>query len=436
VPNGMGFVFLKAAQWEISRKSVIPDLFRKHIRGSLSGPFDAAGDLFLFFKFLGVETFDNISAYKGHGLWQLNRYCGSIPDENDVLLKINDLYQWDKANTDQPPSNLIVEYNLEKKHIFSEINGFEIFLEDGSEITIDARMSSFGVSSGGMVSSRDTMPINKAMTWLSNYLISNIQCPIFRSVPGETKFDKVFYDMVAVFENCPGKKILKAGVLNEDNELIAEFSIIPVQKRTFMVGMEPQKREFTELTKTVKWAGKKPFYHETTKRTFYYAETRTDFVAVQFQEKADDFRIITVWRNKEEDPCWAILTNLKKEESEEILNRYISRWPYFDEQGRAVSGMETLLNRGKPAETMSKKCENIDFSCIFSDYVEMLDEFCKRHFFQKNFSKIDITQMIQMIYRIPGAIHETEKDVKIFLDATEVSLYRKDMEYAVHRVKQ
>jgi len=436
VHNGMGYVFLKAAQLEVSSKSIISELFRKHIRGPLSGPFDLASEMFMFFKFLGVKTFDEMAVYKGHGLWQLNSYCGIIPDEENVLLKLSELFQWDKTVTGKLPLSIVMEYNLEKKHVFSEINGFKILLEDGSEVLIDSRMASFGVSSGEAVSLRNTAPINKAMTWLSHCLISNIQCAIFRTIPGRTKFDKIFYDMVAVFENFPGKKILKISTLNENNKMIAEFSVIPAQKRTFMIGVDPQQREFEELTKTAKWAGKKPWFHQATDRIFYCAETRTSYAATRFQEEMDELRVITIWRDNEKEPCWAILTNSEKEKSEQILDMYVSRWPYFTEQGNMFSGIELLSNEGTAMEAATKESESTIFSTVFNDYVESLNKYCKRHFFQQNLSDVDINDMMSIIYGISGSIYETRHYVEVILDVPESALYRSDLRCAANSVNQ
>ncbi len=44
VSSGMGFVFLKAAQWKISNRSLMGELFAKHMHAPVSKRFDAARD--------------------------------------------------------------------------------------------------------------------------------------------------------------------------------------------------------------------------------------------------------------------------------------------------------------------------------------------------------------------------------------------------------
>ena len=45
---------------------------------------------------------------------------------------------------------------------------------------------------------------------------------------------------------------------------------------------------------SVKWAAKKPYYHQESDRVVYFGETKTDSLAAQFQGKVDDFRVISV----------------------------------------------------------------------------------------------------------------------------------------------
>jgi len=196
--NGMGFVFLKAAQWETSSKSLISELFKKHVSGSAQDSFNIACEMFLFLKFLGVESFEQVSAYQEHGLWQLNKLSGPVSGENEALLKLKELFQWSSNVATALSSGIVMEYDLEKKHVFSQVSGFELTLEDNTSLIIDAAMSSLDFNMKA--------PINKSMAWLSNYLISNIHSPVFFTVPGEGKFDQRFYELIAIFENFPGKK--------------------------------------------------------------------------------------------------------------------------------------------------------------------------------------------------------------------------------------
>ncbi len=308
--GGMGFVFLKAAQWEISRRSLLAEIFEKHINMPISKRFDSVVDMFLFFKFLGVESFDHISAYRRHGLWALNSFCNPEVNESKDLAELQELFRWNASMQDSPSlMGLIMEYKRMKEQVLLEVKGFKFLLEDKSEMTMDAAMSSF--TGGGDVppTHYGALLMDRAMTKLSNCLISNIQNAVFYKAPGEEKFDRALYDMVAIFEDIPGKKILKMFVLDKNDQKIAEFSIIPSQKRNFLVGLHPRQKEFGEMTKAAKWAAKRSFYHRGADKTIHLSETKTDFIATQIPGYGRQLRIITVWQNEEKEPCWGVLTS-------------------------------------------------------------------------------------------------------------------------------
>lgn len=430
--RGMGFVFLKAAQWEISSRSWTAALLRKYITAPVSGHFDAAVDMFLFLKFLGAETFEDAAAYEDHGLWLLNGFGRHDPDGNRDLSGLRELFGWDKTMRDPAAAaRLVMEYGREKEQAFLDADGFRLLLEDGSELTMDASMSSFAAGPAPSQPAGRPLPVDKAMTWLSNCLISNIRSPVFQKIPGEDRFDQSFYDMAAVFENFPGKRILKTSVFSGKDGEIAAFSTVPRQKRTFLAGVDPRQGEFKELTKTVKWAGKRPFYHEETDTAVYFTETKTDFITAQLAQlkgKTGVFRVITVWQEKEADPFWAVLTNQGRGSGGEILGEYMSRWPYFGLPARNVSVLSCDISETKRRE--------MPVTDIFRDFIESLHGYCRRHFFPQACSSMNVTELIPILYDLPGNFHETKERVAVSLEIPDSAVHRKDIEYAVRRVNE
>lgn len=424
VLNGMGFIFLKAAQWELLSKPFMSELFKSHVSTSFHGSFDASCEMFLFLKFLGAQSFDHVSDYCGHGLWKLNKFT----DENDAMSDLSELFQWSANITDALASSIVMEYDLEKKYISLQASGFELLIEDGTKLMIDADMSSLSLGS--------KVPINKSIAWLSNYLISNVSSPVFFTVPGKKTFDRTFYDMVAVFENFPGKKIQKAVILDQNNREITEFSTIPVLRRNFLAGVTPQQKEFSDLTKNSKWAAKVPFYHQGSDRVVFYGETKTDSLGAHLREKMEDFRVISVWQNKEDDPFWAILTNQRQGSGEDILKAYMSRWPYFGGLEQEVRKNDSLYNIGKEEGSTTHKCGKLEFEGIFSDFVGILSRHCQQHYFLNNYSDTDISDMVQAVYEMRGSLHEEKDCIIVSLDVPAASQYRKDIEWALRRVNE
>jgi hypothetical protein len=436
ISDGAGFIFLKAAQWDLAERSLMAELFKKYIQSSVSDRFDSLSDMFLFLKFLGEDSFESTSTYRGHGLGVLNHFCQPSANENKDLLELQELFQWDK--TMQKSSALpsfIMEYNKIKEQAFLEVKGLKLFLEDKTEITMDAEMASFGGGSSIPPLPYGSSPIHKAMARLSNALVSNIQNAVFHKAPGEARFDRVVYDMVAVFENIPGKRILKISVLDLQGEEMARFSTVPFQKRAFLMGVTPQQKEFGELTKSVKWAEKKSFYHEGTDRTVYFTETKTNFMTTQIDESVDDYRIITVRKGEESAPSWGILTNQQKGSGEDILKEYMSQWPYFGESLQEAPIFVLPPGNHEESQKRENKDEKKDFS-IFRDFVGALHKYCQRQFFPPAHSKDDINCFIADVYGVPGSYYEGEGHLTVFLDVEKGSPYRKDLQYAVKRVNE
>jgi len=434
--KGMGFVFMKAGQWEISNNSTMAALLKKHYgEGQLPRIFDVASEMFLFFNFSGTKNIDHISTYKEHGLWQLN-ICGDNTDEDKVLLKTIELFKRSETIGETLASKIAMEYNLEKNQIFSQVCNFKLTLEDGTKLNIDALFSKFSGSTLPSVTKGERIAINKAMTWLSNYLISNNSNIIFHSVAGDSRFDQTFYDLVAVFENLQGKKIIRISVLDKTDEPLAEFSTIPCKKRLFLTGVDPKRKEFVQLTGNAKWAGKKPFYHKETDKIVYFAETKSGCLGAQFQQKIDDFRVITIWREGEKKPFWAILTNKEEGSGEKVLRLYMSRWPYFNENQIRVAVPEAQTKGVEKNGNVTQKDEFIQFLGIFDDYVGRLNQYCQQRFFPPSYSENDISKMIQMVYETSGSINTERDRITVSLNIPESASYYRDLQYAAKRVNE
>ncbi|MCK5081875.1 MAG: hypothetical protein KAR31_03115, partial [Candidatus Omnitrophica bacterium] len=354
-------------------------------------------------------------------------------NENKDLLELQELFQWENTICNSPSMpNLIMEYNRIKEQTFLEVKGFKFLLEDRSELAMDASMVSFGGGGRIPLFSCSSLPIHKAMARLSNCLISNIQSAIFHKGPGETRFDRAFYDMVAVFENISGKRILRVTVVDQKDEEIAEFSTVPFQKRTFLVGIRPKQKEFEELTKSVKGAGKRPFYHTGTDKIVHFAETRTNFMTGQVKESKEDFRVIMVWKDEEKDPCWGVLTNQQSGSGEDILKAYMSQWPYLGETLQEDPVL--VLSRDTQDQGAKEEEERKKDSGIFIDFIGALQEYCQKQFFPPAYARGDIDRLVASIYGTPGIYWGTENSLRVFLDVEKGSEYRKDLEYAVKKV--
>ena len=191
--KGMGFIFLKAAEWEISKTPLLGGLLRSFapVPDPLPAPsdrFDSVAESFVFLKILGQENFDEVSAYENHGLWVLNDLSCDPTDLKKFL-------DWTKTLSDQ--KSLAAKYLTEETQAFLEVNSFKLFLQDKSELKIDCRFSSLWADK---VPAGLSLAVQKAMEVLSYFLISNNEPCLFKAMP-LTKQPEAFYALLAAFEN-------------------------------------------------------------------------------------------------------------------------------------------------------------------------------------------------------------------------------------------
>ncbi|HQP10285.1 MAG TPA: hypothetical protein PKV41_02740, partial [Candidatus Omnitrophota bacterium] len=353
--------------------------------------------------------------------------------ESKDKMELQELFHWSNSIENPLLQEMIMEYKRAKEQIFTEIKGFGLLLEDQSEISMDSAMSSFSGGRDFFPGDRGGVPMDKALSRLSACLVSNIRSAIFYKAPGEAKFDRVFYDMLAMFNNVPGKKIIKASMIDDHDQKIAEFSVIPSHKRRFLMGICPQQKEFEGLTKTAKWAAKQSFYHRGTDRILRFSEIKVDSIETLKPEKSSAFRIITVWKNDDQKPCWAILTNCARQNSEEILKEYMMRWPYFGEDIKEGSVLE-LTDSSAVQELPEESIGNVQEMC--NDFIVSLHRYCQKHFFPKNYSRIDVNSLLATVYGMSGTFYALKDSMVVSLDMDQGLGYYKDLQYAVRKVNE
>lgn len=427
--KGAGCVFLKAAQWEISGEHFLERLMKKCLKKPLAGYFPSASDIFTFAQFLGIGDFEKLSAYHDHALWVLNEETqGRDHDRHNTLLELKQLFLGDSGFQGAALRKLIVEYGLERDNAFMDIKGYKLSLEDGSELFVDARMSSFSGSPAAIPEEASGIPVNKALTLLSNCLISNVQDCVFQRIPGENQFGRPVYDMMGAFANLPRCRIRKAALISEKGLEFAEFSVIPAQKRFFIAGVNPSQSGFKELIKAVKWAPKRPYYHELLDKIFYYTDTKSEMHQGEPTDHKNTIRVVTLWEEKDKDPIGAIVTNREKEPGEAIVERYVSSWPYFGADRARISEWVDVPQRSH------EKIDN--FSGIFKDFAACLDQYVRSHFLPSNHYSIGTSSLMTDIYGIPGQIFKADEYILVTLEVTSAYPYFSDIEFAAKMVNE
>lgn len=423
--EGMGCVFLKAAQWQLSRTPVLGALLRKHIPEVLPAQFDAFCDMAPCLNLLGVCEFSQMERLTNHALWHLNGF--------EQPLTGLEISGWgNRIQAVAPSVRFFMEYEKEKRQVFMEAKYFEFYLENGARVMTDACLAGLGEENfptplpfpeeEGFLTCAE-----RAMTMLSRCVISNNQPAVFLSSDG--RISGAVWDMVAAFEGMEGRQFQKVVVFGGAGEQIAEFSWFPRKKRFFMLGVWPWQEEFLTLSKNTKMV--EPFYDEVTDKVFYIAAGPAAIFEKELKLKGAPLRSVTVLSSPEGDPVMVILTNCADKAPADIMQAFLGRWPNLDAgpAGRAlhaagISGagkararmpvgsqgfpQEDVSGAAGPALGSAERRVGQSPSLVFQDWGGALNQYCQKHFFGGEFSGLDITQLISTLYSLDGycAAHE------------------------------
>lgn len=457
--EGMGCVFLKAAQWMACRTSVLGSLLRKYAQGPLPPDFDALCDGLACLSVAVADLpdkssllTDKIGQCPSHGIWALNTLGNGLQAAPDMNMN------W--INTIPGSLNLFLEYEKEKKQIFIEARQFKIYLEDGSQLITDARLSR---PWAGQVPRECSACLEQAMAMLSHRLISNNQPVIFLSSAGRPpafaaslaggglpagggrrQFDWGILDLVTAFEGLEGKRMHRVEVLDVSGEWLAGFSSLPSKRRIFMLGVWPGQAEFELLAKDIKTA--EPVYHEQLDRVMYCGDRPTGL----FQKELRDIgplRAVAVSTIREGPAEMVIVTNDAHKPSREVVSAFLERWPVLDkgpmgkilafpaapdrnrtapqsrerdvlwkQAGLPVPHSGTYSAGQAPSKAeLSTGQAGRDIGWLFRDFGEELHQYCQEHFFCGEPAGNNLTSFISMYYGLSGFCVPQDKTFRVSL---------------------
>jgi len=430
IPEGAGFILFKAAEWEMAQEPRVADLIAGHLKKTAPEGLDKLVSAMALLQLMGGEEANRIFGCPDHGLWTINdvlpSYLGEFYEEAGQRSFLQACANWSR----QEKINFAMEYGFEKEQMLSEISHIKLFLEDQTELVFDAGLASFAATENTLRAAPGLFPLGKTITWLSQYLISNMRSAIFHKAPEEPQFFDDFYNMISIFECGEGRRILKAGLYAINGDEMVLFSTIPTQRRGFMIGIGPKHVDFQELTKSAKWAAKRPYYHAETETILYFSETKTNFFASKLSLPIDEFRLISLWREGERDPFWGVLSNRGEEVVEGILNAYISRWPYIEKsnpKATQASG-NNLLSMQDGGE---KDFNSSGIDSVLKDYAMRVHDYVRRRYFSGKYCEKDLSYFLSNVYNFSGKMFLDDDVLKVSLVVDQGSPIYDDLNFAV-----
>jgi hypothetical protein len=428
--EGMGFIFLKAAQWDLTGSSVWGKLFRKCTTTHLPLDFDALCDMRCYLSLLGIDDLGRTEQFCNHGIWILNTFDCKPTDFSS--------FDWTRMVPATP--SLLAEYSIEREYLSEEISRFQICLKNGMILNVDPLMVTvWGVGGAGEFSA----PVNKAMRMLSNCLISNNRPAIFLGLLGE-QFSEEMSAMMAAMEGISGKTMTKITAVNHSNDPVAEFTTIPRKKRFFMASVWPWQREFSGFVQKAALGAAKSFYSKWLNREVFFEELNPLKLTLAADEASGEkvsLRTFTVFNEKGGAPQVGVLTNQTDGKSEDILEAFFLRWPHLNKGAgfvlRSGTAAEcTESRRDKRGERGDAGLNCSDILGIYKDFGEMLNAYCQRYFFADKETDCGLTSMISRYYDIPGHCIVHDKNISIFLRPPPFYPFFEGLTNAVQRLNE
>jgi len=431
--KGMGLIFFKAAQWEISHTSFLVDLFRQRTALHTSR-LSAACDAMLLLSVLGIKEPEDIDFYTNYALWALNDLDeNGLEQQKELISSIQaDIYPLFVQLKTRIPRHIIMEYRMDKDVAFLEAGYFKLILKDNSEFMLDSRLNYILKEKNSI---KNIYPLRKAINLVSSLLISNNHNLVL--YPSQDHIEA----LIEAFENLPGKEIRKVLIISRNDEILSEFTIIPSIKRKFMLGKKPI---YSEKGNAL---FKKTFNYKDSEKTFYIREEIKNL-----SDQLKGLNIITLWIDRESAPVFEILTNQNDKTAEEILNIYLSnfpdlminnfKWEPFDsaQDGEPVEPQspdsQELETRESKGFTEHEEPPLVDsLQDIFNDFGQELQKYCGRHFFHQNIDLNDINNLMVSIYGLSGQINKSADFLNITLYA-ESCPFEKELKQAIKLVNQ
>lgn len=389
---GMGYIFLKIAEWEVFREPILSYFLKRHLNRLLSKSVQAASQALLYLNFLGEKTPEELARYNHHGLLILNG-LRNIDELNDIRTCM-DAFSGVKE--------VAGEFSYEVEQSFIEAKYIKVFLEDKSVLVLDAFLSTFSANEPDK--NFLSAALAKSLAFLSKYLISNNKAVLFSPFKAQEQFPENFYTLAEVFNNTQGKKIDCITVYDAHERELARFSLIPAKVRSFCIGLKSHQKEFEEIYQQKDKLSLKIFHSRWLNKVLYY----DSFQAVLKNNFTTGlvFKAVVLFEPVALRPNYIILTNDLSLSDSGIITDYLARFPIED--GRTGVFDEPPIKKGWQQEP-----KDLNRACLV--LYDRLNAYCQRHFFFKKDEVKNINLDMPGCYDIPGRIIQDEKLLNVVL---------------------
>ncbi|MFZ5800490.1 MAG: hypothetical protein ACOY3D_03810 [Candidatus Omnitrophota bacterium] len=435
--DGMGSFFLKAAQWELAKDSILGEILTKYLPQTPAQELNVNCETLMFLEAFNLGDWKDFEQYKDKGLWALNS-SGIKKSPDDLLQFAKEL----KKLRGLPMAIFNEYYQRSLEIIF-----LKIFLEDGTHFYIDGQLRSLWQDNNVPASIFSTA--YKTRLSAKNLFDDNRQPIILQTAPGYNAFSKILSEFILTCESTASKNITKIEMYNYKREVEYTLEPLPSGRRFFIMGFWPWQDEGMRFIRedirrveglTLPELGKEIFYSE-----------NATFIKHPISGARYNLRIGLIRNTALGWPNLGVLTNLSKEEKpmQEIIAAYLKRWPNQEEGyqylvkktsgvgSRAFSPGEEL----KP-ERFGSQLEYIlsissaDLHANLNSLILALNNFCLRCFFPPAYESVAFPTMRERFYLLPGFLEKNSNSFVITLKPPAKYPFLNDLAFAIRRLNE
>ncbi|MCA9406803.1 MAG: helix-turn-helix domain-containing protein [Candidatus Omnitrophica bacterium] len=396
-----GFVFLKAAQWEIFERSSLGQLLTPYIGKDQP---DKISEACLYLRLLNIVSDEDIQDPADNAIW----YFSGLPSDTTVSC----VSEWTQKG--EVSQKLLFEALRLQNEMKMGVRTFCAVLRDKTTVSFDATLTRLRTNTD----KGSELPIDRAMGALSKRLVVNRQ-PLIFFFQDEAMFESPdLQRAVRCFDYGVDKHISQIKALDGQGRELAEFSIIPNKRRLFVVGLpSPTGKTLKEIRNAIKWAKKQKLSFPALKKAYYFSELKASEATTLFAGRDTAYRLFALWPEKgkrpgdfaEAPPAALVITNILRAKDTEIVSEFILRWPGLEPADHR--GMESSL---KESQNLSQQIVR-DFSGLLDGFGRELQEYCLTHYGLKAFGA-NSQELAERVYRLPGTAVEDDRFLVVELE--------------------
>lgn len=437
--DGMGSIFLKAAQWEVSKGSILGGLILRHIKeGEKIENIEAIGDIFFLMHGFGMRNIGELSEYSKEGLLVLSGLKEKAAFQE--VLRIAGMLQ----DAREP----ILDFLLEVQQLGKQLAYLKLLLEDGNEIYLGSELRRCGIEN---IQNGQYVSFSRGLDFLISRVFNNVQSVILQDIfpeqsvnsnhpdPAETEqliWPKEFLNMVMAFEDTPGKRIIKVTIYDDEDQEIISLDTVFLKKRSFIASIWPWQREYKYLLREIESKERiKSVYIENLREEIYYHELPLN---LNIDNTPFSLRCFLLRAALPERPFVVLITNSDqyKSPAKDIIADYLIRWPNKqdsfnlnrDRQDREGKEIQEYIY----AEERVQSFYDISFMCF-----TILDRHVKRRFFSVGIEDTDVISIIPACYGLPGYLEKNKEFLRVYLDlSSQQPFLRAKVEIAAKRINE